>query len=99
MLLARAGFEPVPDLSKALMRTREALDATRGDERDHRVRLDAAERVFRLADVLEPRKDESSDPTRPVNVTVVLTGADARTALPACGVRVHLDGDRNGEPG
>ena len=96
LLLERAGFEPVNDLRRALKRTRGALKATdKEGAPDHTIRLRAAEQVYDLAGVSNPKRSESGqDPTRPINVQIILTGPgpDARAALQTHGVRLHLDG-------
>ena len=104
-LLRAAGFEPERDVRAALTRTREALDATSGTGRreraDHRVRLEAADRIYDLADVRRARDDESLGDQRPVNVAIVLSGNghDAGAALQTHGVRLHLSGDDSGDDG
>ena len=94
-LLQAAEFRPVDDLKLAVKRTRQALSArkpkvsvTKGDmtwesggEPDHALRLQAADRIFDLADVRKPRND-GADPTRPVNVNILIGDRSAQ-ALPA----------------
>ena len=111
MLLKAAGFEAVPMLKRAIKRTDEALDATtpvvriirvdvleeRGGEADHRVRLDAADRVFRLSDVLPRPDDDDRNSDRPVAVTIIRAGngaSSARTPVQAGRVQLHLEGDQ-----
>ena len=87
LMLQAAGLVPA-DLAHAVKRTRQALNArTKEGEPDHRVRLEAADRIFDLHDVRKRRADEPSD-GRPVNVAIILT--DARAPLQAHGVRLHL---------
>lgn len=103
-------------LRRALKRTTEALDAEtplvrvtkdgttweEGGEADHDVRLKAAKQIYGLVGLDgQIRAGDTTDPGRPVSVTIVLANAgtnghaNARTALPAGGVRLHL-GDTNG---
>ncbi len=94
LLLKAAGFAPVEDLTHALRATRDALQATQGRKPDHRIRLEAADRIFDLADVRK-RRESDADPSRPVSVTLVLSApvnGHARTALPSGGVTLHLTG-------
>ena len=83
-LLEYAGFKH-DHVRQAVTRTVEALDAVTpvksfvkdgaefhsGGEPDHALRLQAADRIFDLADVRKPRT-ESSDATRPVNVSILI---------------------------
>ena len=92
VLLEAAGFKPIQHVRKAITRTVEALDAQRADEPDHRVRLEAADRVFDLAGVTTRDTDRPSDAFRPIAVTLVLATPDPRVALPAGGVTLHLTG-------
>ena len=94
-LLADAGFRIVEDTKKALTRVREALDADKGTAPDHPVRLSAADRIFTLGG-LEQRREEPNDAGRPVNVAIILTGADPRAAVQDRGVTIHLAGDDPG---
>ena len=91
-LLKAAGFKPVPDVRRALRRTRQALNAktpmrtiqrrdeviTEGGEADHRVRLEAASLIFELGDVRKMREEDRSDSTRPIAIALILdNGANA----------------------
>ena len=67
MLLEAAGFEAVQMVRRAIKRVGEAMDATQGRRPDHRVRLDAADRVFKLADVL-PESRNGATFTGPVQI-------------------------------
>lgn len=68
VLLEQAGFK-LEHVRHAVTRTVEALDASKGEgEPDHRIRLDAADRVFDLADV---RKPKESAPSLTANLTIV----------------------------
>ena len=81
-LLALAGFKPRRDLRRSLRVIREAHDAvTYKGLPDHAIRLAAADRVLDLADVRKPRND-GADPTRPVNVNILIGDRSAQ-ALPA----------------
>lgn len=94
VLLERAGFKPVEHVRRAIKRTVEALDAQRADgSPDHRIHLDAADRVFDLAGVTTRDADRHPDAFRPIAVTLVLATPDPRAALPAGGVTLHLAGD------
>ena len=66
---------------------------------DHGVRIKAADQFYRLYDVYPDRQRDSGDPSRPVNVQIVLTsnGHHAGAPLSTHGVRLHLsDGDGAG---
>ena len=81
-LLSAAGFKPVRDLKRSIRAIREAHQAvTSKDAPDHAIRLAAADRVLDLADVRKPRND-GADPTRPVNVNILIGDRSAQ-ALPA----------------
>ena len=81
-LLSAAGFKPVRDLKRSLRRIRDAHNAlTYKGAPDHAIRLAAADRVLDLADVRKPRND-GADPTRPVNVNILIGDRSAQ-ALPA----------------
>ena len=81
------------DVTGALTVTREAMQAS--DEEgsaDHAIRLKAAAQVYDLAGLSRPRDPEPGDATRPVNVTLILTGAEPRALVQAHGVQIHLTG-------
>ena len=80
-LLAEAGLILPDHLGLAVNATVEALAAERKGQPDHLVRLAAADRIFDLADVRKPRND-GADPTRPVNVNILIGDRSAQ-ALPA----------------
>lgn len=68
-----------------------------GGAPDHDKRLRASEHVYDLADVRKRRDGELGDPSRPLNVTIVLTSnAHAGTPLQTHGVRLHLS-EHNGD--
>ena len=69
-----------------------------GGAPDYDKRLRAAEHVYDLADVRKRREGELGDATRPLAVTIILTGTNghAGTALQSHGVHLHLDGHNGG---
>ena len=99
--LETLGLVRKADLHKSVKRTREALDAKdpEYDSPDHPIRLKAAEQFFKLADLYPKPNTLDSDPGRPVQVNIILTGSNghAGPALQTHGVRLHLsDGDGDG---
>ena len=90
LLIAEVWAEPMRDLRRAFTRTSEALDADQSGMTlksgaiieggpDHRTRLKAARTLFDIAGLLRPLNADQADPTKPVNVSIVLTG-EARDA-------------------
>ena len=80
---------------------REYVELTEGGAPDYDKRLRAAEHVYDLADVRKRREGELGDATRPLAVTIILTGANghAGAALQSHGVHLHLEGDNGGNGG
>jgi hypothetical protein len=84
-------------LRRALKRTDQALDAVTGEGKaDHATRLKAAEQLYGLVGLKAHTKPpDSSDPTRPVQVAIILSqpsNGHARALPDADGVRIHLGG-------
>jgi hypothetical protein len=82
-LLSAAKLKPVKDLKRSLRVIREAHTAvTSKGAPDHAIRLAAADRILDLVDVRKPRND-GADPSRPVNVNILIGDRGAAAALPA----------------
>jgi len=82
LVLEYAGFK-LDHVRKAFTRTVEALDAERDEKPDHRIRLDAADRVFDLANI-KPTEVPSS-PT-----TIVILWDTSAKEVPPVSVRMAL---------
>ena len=80
VMIAEVWRSPLKDLQRAFQRTCEALDAKINRRRpDYKTRLDAARLLFDVAGLLKPAAENQTDPTKPVNVSIVLT-SEARDA-------------------
>ena len=99
-LLRLAGFNPAKELKRShgVIVAAHAAELDEG-EPDHPTRLKAADLNLKLADAYPKRDADPSDPSRPIAVTIVLTGTngDAGAALHSHGVALHLsDGSGDG---
>ena len=82
-LLQAAGFKARRYLKRSLRVIADAHQAvTPKGAPDHAIRLAAADRVLDLADVRKPRND-GADPSRPVNVNILIGDRGAAAALPS----------------
>ena len=95
--------DPARDLRRVLRVYRQATEATDGEteEPDHAARIRGADGLSRVWGFEAPAKDGDTGAARPVQVAIILTDfpPDARAALPAHGVAVHLTGDGDGGDG
>jgi hypothetical protein len=82
-LLAAAGFKARRYLKRSLRVIADAHTAvTPKGAPDHAIRLAAADRILDLVDVRKPRND-GADPSRPVNVNILIGDRAGAAALPA----------------
>ena len=95
-LLIRDEGDPREDFRRVCRVYREATNAKDEYGPDHSARIAGANGLSRLYGFDAPKQLEPGDPTRPVQVAIILTGAEPRAALPAGGVAIHLAGDYNG---
>lgn len=97
-LLRQAGFHPAKDLTKAVQRIREALDATRKRQPDHRIRLQAADQFLGFVGLNSTRLQLPEPTASPVAINIAIVSSEALGHAPeAHGVGVRFlggDGDQ-----
>ena len=98
-LFALVGYDPRKEFRRSHKAVVAAHSADRQDgSPDHAIRIKAAEINLKLA---VPEYTDAADPSRPVNVVIVLAGSanghDARAALSGGGITLHLAGDAGQE--